>query len=138
MRRAGGGDWAAIGQVGGESWHAAYRGPLRRGHRRGTRPGREALGRGFAAQPGHSPLVAVSAGTVIGFAAFGPERLPRTGVASEDPQAESYAIHVPPQHWSAGAGRALLRQVVAECRASRYGSIGLWVLEGNARACRFY
>ena len=43
-----------------------------------------------------------------------------------------------PQHWSASAGRALLGQVLAHIRGSRYGSIGLWVLEGNARARRFY
>lgn len=52
--------------------------------------------------------------------------------------AELYAIYVDPGWWSTGIGRSLMDEVLAATRAGRYERIGLWVLEKNARARRFY
>jgi GNAT superfamily N-acetyltransferase len=98
---------------------------------------------------------------VVGFASSGPERLPGaqlfSGQAREPGQAslaspaaapapsasapsaaELYAIYVLPEVWSAGIGRSLLARAVDWARRERYDTISLWVLEGNARARRFY
>jgi ribosomal protein S18 acetylase RimI-like enzyme len=139
IRAAGPGEWDAIGRVRRESWGAAYRGLLP-GEviEAATAPDVVARLREFAAGPGRITLVAETGTAVVGFASFGPERLPRGGADRKVPRAELYAIYVLPQHWSTGAGRALLAQVVAHVRGSRYASIALWVLEGNTRARRFY
>ena len=103
-----------------ESWRAAYRGLLPAGViEASTGPDVVARLAEFAADPARVTLVAVLNTAVIGFASFGLERLPRAGAAGQAPQAELYAIYVLPQHWSAGAGRALLGQVLAHIRGSR-------------------
>ncbi|MFC7303275.1 GNAT family N-acetyltransferase [Streptomyces monticola] len=79
-------------------------------------------------------LVAERAGTVVGWASFGPYRdgdLPPTAT-------ELYALYVHPDHIGTGAGRALAAEVVARCSASGTPRLLLWVLKGNSRARRFY
>jgi len=79
----------------------------------------------------------------VGFANFGREREPvgesLTAAPGGDPsRAELYAIYVLPRYWSAGAGLALMTEVLRRAKADGYGTLSLWVLERNARARRFY
>ncbi len=73
--------------------------------------------------------VAVVGGEIRGFCVFGPGR--------DDDLAgwsELYALYVVPGAWSTGLGRALMQVAVDEMQPP----IALWVLQGNARARRFY
>jgi ribosomal protein S18 acetylase RimI-like enzyme len=80
----------------------------------------------------------------VGFAHFGAERDPESRVPPPADQAvgrhraELYAIYVLPGYWSAGAGRALMAEVLGRTRAAGYPAITLWVLQENYRARRFY
>ena len=51
---------------------------------------------------------------------------------------EVFALHVLPSHWGKGAGAALLRTAVAKLGARGSTEARLWVIDGNARARRFY
>jgi ribosomal protein S18 acetylase RimI-like enzyme len=62
---------------------------------------------------------------------------PPPGPPDQD-RAELYAIYVLPAHWSTGAGRELMENVLALAADAGYGDISLWVLEDNARGRRFY
>ena len=68
--------------------------------------------------------------TVLGFASVGPSRDER-GIG------ELYALYVDPEHWSTGAGRALMTRAEARL-VTEYAEATLWVLEDNPRARRFY
>jgi ribosomal protein S18 acetylase RimI-like enzyme len=87
--------------------------------------------------------------SAAGFAAFGPQRdadglhgsMPGAAMPGREGRpaaAELYAIYVLPSLWSSGVGRALLTEVVDRARQAGYRSLSLWVLDGNARARRFY
>ena len=65
----------------------------------------------------------------LGFAHAGPAR----GAAG----GELYAIYLHPDHFGRGLGRALLAEVEAWLD-EHFSEAELWVLEGNARARRFY
>lgn len=76
-------------------------------------------------------LVAERAGTVVGFASGGPDR-------DDHPDCgEVYAIYVQPAQLGTGAGAALMTAAINALRTS-FDEIGLWVLESNDRARRFY
>jgi GNAT superfamily N-acetyltransferase len=89
---------------------------------------------------------AAGAPGIVGYASFGPEQdvlgmswpYPRTVAGAEGRVAELYALYVRPAWWSTGTGRALMDHVLARVSVAGYGCITLWVLEGNARARRFY
>jgi GNAT superfamily N-acetyltransferase len=49
-----------------------------------------------------------------------------------------YAIYVDPEHWSTGAGRALMTAALDYLTASGPRPVRLWALDGNERARRFY
>jgi ribosomal protein S18 acetylase RimI-like enzyme len=74
----------------------------------------------------HRLTVAVDGDEVIGFSYVGPS--PDDGVR------ELYAIHVDPAHIGGGVGKLLMVDALAELGDHAV----LWVLEGNARARRFY
>jgi ribosomal protein S18 acetylase RimI-like enzyme len=74
----------------------------------------------------HRLTVAVDGDEVVGFSYVGPS--PDDGVR------ELYAIHVDPGHVGGGVGRLLMVDALAHLGDSAV----LWVLEGNARARRFY
>jgi len=143
-------DVRAIEAVRRASWRAAYRGLIEpvyldRATAGGPEPPRLPSWR--------RTLVAVGedGSAVAGYVSFGPERivhlytagaqgsLPRfteAGAAGE--AGEVYAIYLDPGYWSTGAGRALMDAAVARLTAAGYARAVLWVLEGNARARRFY
>ena len=78
--------------------------------------------------------VAESAGRVVGFASTDPSRDPdATGGTGE-----VYAIYLEPDVVGTGVGGRLFAQAVEDLRQRGYRAATLWVLEGNARARRFY
>jgi GNAT superfamily N-acetyltransferase len=79
----------------------------------------------------HPPIVAEADGQVVGFVSVGPAR-------DEYADGELYAIYVHPDHWSTGAGRALIAAGEMELRRLGHRRAVLWVLADNPRARRFY
>ena len=76
-------------------------------------------------------FVAEVDGVVVGFVGVGPSRDP-------DAEGELYTIYVDPAHWRTGAGRELICAGEQRMRELGYSHVVLWVLDGNARAQRFY
>lgn len=80
-------------------------------------------------------------GTVVGFAIYGPERVPDEPAEPGTPSSgigELYALNVHPDHWGRGAGAALLTFVRAALADAGHAEAILWVLPGNTRGRRFY
>ena len=76
-------------------------------------------------------LVAKDGDRVIGFAGYGAYRddtMPNTG--------EVYAIYILKDYYDRKIGYSLMRAAIE--RLTEYERIAVWVLEGNARAIRFY
>lgn len=95
------------------------------------------------ADSGASTLVAVQGGQVAGFVSVGPYR-PDDETVDGSPAAplppevgELRSLYVDPEIWGGGVGSALLRAARAVL-ARDYQAAVLWVLDGNARACRVY
>jgi ribosomal protein S18 acetylase RimI-like enzyme len=85
--------------------------------------------------PGAQTLVADDAGTIVGFAAFGPCRLAEGIDAAEG---ELYAIYVDPARQRTGAGRLLFTAAREGLARAGFPVMRLWVLEENHPARRFY
>lgn len=80
-------------------------------------------------------FVAEEDGQVIGYVSYGPTRdadLEATTVG------EVYGIYLHPAAWGKGYGKRLMTQALNGLRAAGFRLATLWVLEGNARAIRFY
>jgi ribosomal protein S18 acetylase RimI-like enzyme len=134
VRRATAADAGAMGRAVVRAWQAAYRGHMPDDYLDGLRAEDRAAYWEAALRRDDLPgtvLVVERDGEVVGFAAVGP---------SPDPQGagELYAINLDPDHWGAGAGRALLEAAQAELARLGFAETVLWVLPGNARARRFY
>jgi GNAT superfamily N-acetyltransferase len=131
-------DAPALGVVHVRSWQATYAGlvpqsyldemdPVARGHRWA----------GILANvqpPAGTTVLESEADAVIGFASV---------MASEDPDAtlttgRLAAIYLDPDHWGRGGGRLLMADAVDRLTAAGFTTATLWVLNGNARARRFY
>ena len=160
IRSASTADAAQIAAVMRDSWFAAYDGIV--AHAiidRATAPdGGARVRQSFRTRPwqrmiaavahhSHRPVPAGEAAPgIVGYASFGPERdvlgrpwpCPLTAAGREGHAAELYALYVHPAWWSTGTGRALMDRVLAKVSVAGYLRITLWVLEGNARARRFY
>jgi ribosomal protein S18 acetylase RimI-like enzyme len=131
------GDAAALARVQVESWHAAYAGLM---------PAAVLDAFTFEARaprwqailtrdaPEQRTLVITSGGLVAGFASTGPSR--DEGAAPG--VAELYALYLAPGSWGRGLGRTLFAAALEGLREQGYASVTLWVLDGNARARRFY
>jgi len=74
----------------------------------------------------HRLTVAVDEGEIVGFTYVGP--------SDEEGVRELYAIHVDPRFVGSGVGKLLMVDTLAHLGDRAV----LWVLEGNARARRFY
>ncbi|MFC8519161.1 GNAT family N-acetyltransferase [Streptomyces sp. NPDC057257] len=122
-------------RVGG--WRSAYRGLIPQPYLDSMSVREDAERRRtrlLEGSPGVVNVVAERDGEVIGWACHGPYRdgeVPAGGV-------ELYAIYVDPQRYGAGVGRQLIEESVRRCTAAGHTRMYLWVLEGNARARRFY
>ncbi len=73
--------------------------------------------------------------TVVGFAAFGPERERARGFTG---RGELYAFYFHPDVWGDGSASALIDHVDERLRAEGFGEAVLWVLDDNPRARAFY
>lgn len=117
-----------------ESWRATYPGLVPQAYLDRLSAADE-VGRRALTLAGPPPLrftlVAERAGVVVGFASGGPDRDTQEG------RGELYAIYVQPAHLGIGAGAALMTTALAALHAS-FDAVGVWVLESNARARRFY
>ncbi|WP_078949341.1 GNAT family N-acetyltransferase [Streptomyces mutabilis] len=117
-------------------WRTAYRGLMPQSYLDGLDVAEDAERRRalFARTPvGMVNLVAEDDdGKVVGWACHGPYR--DGGSLNED--AELYALYVDAARF--GIGRALLQESVRGCAEAGQGRMLLWVVEGNARARRFY
>jgi GNAT superfamily N-acetyltransferase len=116
------------------SWQSAYRGLIDQDYLDGLEP--ELWARRYSF--GHmglapSTLVAVDGATICGLVTTGlcrDEDLPNFG--------ELLAIYVDPEHVGTGVGRLLIAAARERLRRVGVTSAALWVLDGNARARRFY
>ena len=89
-----------------------------------------------AFQDGYPTFVAKDGERVVGFVDYGAywdEDLPREGLMDAG---EVYAIYILKAYYGQGVGYALLREALKAL--SSYQQVAVWVLEGNARAIRFY
>jgi ribosomal protein S18 acetylase RimI-like enzyme len=121
------------------SWRAAYRGLIPDQVLAGLSvPERERFWSDTltAREPRTSIAVATAAHTVVGFAASGP---PLDPVDRADPaRGDLYALYLEPASWGRGIGTLVHAAVLDRIRACGFTSAGLWVLDGNQRAQRFY
>jgi ribosomal protein S18 acetylase RimI-like enzyme len=88
----------------------------------------------FMTDPRILDLVAVHAGTVVGWGVLGPCR--DEGRSAED--GEIYALYVAPSLIGTGVGRTLMGELIARAVQGGFRSLSLWVLAKNHRARRFY
>jgi GNAT superfamily N-acetyltransferase len=132
-------DAAQLALVHVRSWQEAYRGLVPQAYLDGLdpvqrRPGWErTLDRTDPARGG--VLVAEDDARLVGFASYGPSR---DDDAGPGPTGEVFAIYLLPEAWGHGTGRQLMDAAVAGLTAAGYERAALWVLDGNARARRFY
>lgn len=132
-------DAPAIANAQVRSWQWAYRGLISDAylaHFAAGEPERSDLTRGRIArpEPGYRWWVAERAGKVVGFATTGPSRDADAAQAT----GEVLALYLAPEATGMGIGRLLFAVIVADLRHQGYRAATLWVLEGNARARRFY
>jgi GNAT superfamily N-acetyltransferase len=131
-----------MGRLHVRAWQCAYREIMPDEYLDGLQPDeRIAMWRDRIPRTDVPPLlVAVVAGEVVGFAAFGAERSTTEPTDATDPTGcgELYAMNLDPAHWGKGVGRALLRQATAALSALNYREAVLWVIPENTRAVTLY
>jgi ribosomal protein S18 acetylase RimI-like enzyme len=139
VRDATSADARAIATVVVASWRVAYRGLMPDEVLAGLsvadreRFWSDAL---TAQQPRTSIVVATAAHAVVGFAAVGP---PLDPADRADPTlGHLYALYLDPGSWGRGIGTQLHATALDRLRTCGFTSAGLWVLDGNQRALRFY
>jgi GNAT superfamily N-acetyltransferase len=132
-------DAHALATVHVASWRAAYRGLMPDEVLAGMSvPDREQLwsDRLTAQEARASVVVAAEAGRVVGFAAAGPP-LVRADRA-DSTLGDLYALYLDPDRWGRGIGTPLHAAVLDRLVTHGFTHAGLWVLDGNLRALRFY
>lgn len=126
-------DADVLGVVHVAAWQATYRGLIADDFLDALDPvARADRWRRNLADPTTNCLVAIDgAGAVRGFTLF--------GEATDEPgTGQVYAINLEPSAWGTGLGRELLRAASDELHAMGFAEAVLWVVDGNARARRFY
>jgi len=130
-------DIPAIARVQVASWHGIYRGLIPDDVIDGiTVERRIAQWTGFFERGADDEalLVAEHDRSVVGMASLGPWR----EADASDGTGEVRAIYVAPDHWGHGHGRSLMEASEAWLASRGFTIAMLWVLDGNARARRFY
>jgi ribosomal protein S18 acetylase RimI-like enzyme len=130
-------DAPGIATVHVRSWQAAYVGQVPQDYLDAMDPVErvEGLRRRLEQGGRGSTLVAAKPdGTVIGFVGFGP----CAAEPDDESLGEVYSIYAHPDHWSVGAGYAVMQAALRELIAQGRLEIRLWVLGTNERARRFY
>lgn len=132
-------DAAQIADVHVRSWQGAYRGLMPQDYLDGLDPVQRAemwvriTSRVDGTRSG--VLVAEDGGVVRAFVSFGPTR---DEGEDRDRTAEISAIYAAPGAWGTGCGRGLMSAALETLATAGYQQATLWVLDGNARARRFY
>ena len=136
LRPAESGDAMAVAIVHVRAWQAAYRDLLPADYLASLKPEDRAARYTFGGTDPRKPMTTVAldgSGTVCGFV---------TTCAARDDDVPGYgevaAIHVDPNSWGRGVGKALLVSARAHLLDSGFRRALLWVLVGNLRAERFY
>jgi GNAT superfamily N-acetyltransferase len=128
-------DAIAVARVHVRAWQVAYRGLMPEDYLSALRPEERAQRYDFASLDPARPrtLVAVEADTILGFATISPAR-----DADAAGQGELCALYVEPDCWGRGIGGALATAARDRLRDLGFARAVLWVVDGNARAERFY
>jgi GNAT superfamily N-acetyltransferase len=129
-------DSDAVALVHVHGWEWGYRGLLPDAYLDGLSAERRAeQWRSWLLEPGRTRTrLAEEDGACLGFAVTGPSRDP----GADDDTGEVYAIYVEEEVAGTGVGTELLGSAVAWLTERGFARATLWVLEGNARARRFY
>jgi GNAT superfamily N-acetyltransferase len=129
-------DADAVALVHIHGWQWGYRGLLPGEYLDGLSAERRAeQWRSWLLEPGRTRTrLAEENGACVGFAVSGPSRDP----GADDDTGEVYAIYVEEDVAGTGVGTELLGSAVVWLTERGFARATLWVLEGNARARRFY
>lgn len=129
-------DADAVAVVHVHGWRWGYRGLLPEDFLNGLSAERRAeQWRSWLLEPGRTRIrLAEEDGACAGFAVSGPSRDP----GADEDTGEVYAIYLEERFAGTGLGTDLLRSAVGWLAAQGFARATLWVLEGNARARRFY
>ena len=133
VRRARPDDADVLGRVHVDAWLATYRGLIDDHYLDALDPAVSAdrWHRTLADQNTNCLVAVDDAEEVRGFALFG-EALGDPGTG------QLYAINLEPRAWGLGLGRELIAAASGELHAMGFSEAFLWVVDGNARARRFY
>ncbi|MFI7673066.1 GNAT family N-acetyltransferase [Actinophytocola sp. NPDC049390] len=132
-------DAHAIATVLVRSWRAAYRGLLPDDVLAGLsvvereRVWSDVL---TTCPPRTRAVVATLDGDVVGFAATGPPLVPAD--RADPTLGDLYALYLAPDVWRLGIGTRLHAAALERLRTCGFTHAGLWVLDTNHRALRFY
>jgi GNAT superfamily N-acetyltransferase len=121
------------------SWRAAYRGLMPDEVLAGLSvPERERSWADRLTSPGPrtAVVVATDAPQLVGFAAVGPPLVPAD--RADPTLGDLYALYLHPDHWGRGIGAPLHAAALARLVTHGFTHAGLWLLDGNQRAERFY
>lgn len=122
------------------SWQAAYAGLIPQSYLDSLAPAQRVPGWTETIRNGDSSRGGTLVATddrdrAVGFAHV---RESRDDDTVADRVGEVRAIYLAPEAWGTGAGRALMTAAVGRLAELGYLQATLWVLDGNARARRFY
>jgi GNAT superfamily N-acetyltransferase len=124
LRPAVPGDELAVARIHVRAWQTGYHGLLPAGYLDGLRAEDRAARYTFGRLDGPRTAVAIASGAIVGFATISGSELS--------------ALHVDPDRWRTGVGKTLIERARADLAAAGVAEAHLWVLDGNARAQRFY
>ncbi|MEJ3652478.1 GNAT family N-acetyltransferase [Actinomycetes bacterium KLBMP 9759] len=139
VRPAAPADAPAIATVLVRSWRAAYRGLLPDEVLAGLSVAdRERLWSDVLSTrpPGISAAVAVDGGSIVGFTATGPPLVPAD--RADPTLGDLYSLYLDPDVWHRGIGTRLHAAALDGLRSCGFTHAGLWILQDNTRATRFY
>ncbi|HEY2033741.1 MAG TPA: GNAT family N-acetyltransferase, partial [Rhizomicrobium sp.] len=129
-------DARGIADVHSASWRATYRGIVPQSYLDDMDP-KKTVERWQGVASGNAPgahlLVADEAGKIIGFEVCGPAREPAFGYSGE-----LYAAYFLPEAMGKGLGTEMMKTVARDLAAQDLNDMIVWVMEANARGCRFY
>jgi ribosomal protein S18 acetylase RimI-like enzyme len=132
-------DACAIATVLVQSWRAAYRGLLPDDVLADLSVSdRERFWSDtLTARPVHTRIVVAAIGdAIVGFAATGPPLVPDD--RADPTLGDLYALYLDPDVWRRGIGTQLHAAALDRLRSCGFTHAGLWVLDTNERALRFY
>jgi GNAT superfamily N-acetyltransferase len=132
-------DAASIAEVHTRSWQGGYRGLLPQDYLDSidvaARADRWRRSLSELDRPRFEVLVAELDGVISGFTDVCPSNDPD---ADPSTVGEIRTMYVRPDAWGTGCGQALMAAAADALRTAGYQAARLWVLDGNARAIRFY